>query len=91
MTIDYEAREAELARWQAKHTDLYAELVAAVKAHATAHYEDGGWDVIVEAWDDADIRRQIGYASTAKGAIKKVAHVVSIYADREADAVNSAF
>lgn len=66
-------------------------LVAAVRAHAEAHYQDGGWDVIVECWEDSDIVEEIGRARTAKGAIAKVAGIVSVYADREADARNSAF
>lgn len=82
---------AELARWQAKRANLYTTLVEAVKAHAIAHYEDGGWDVIVEAWDDDQIREQIGYATTTKGAIAKFASAVDVYSDRQADARNSAF
>lgn len=66
-------------------------LVEAVKAHAKAHYEDGGWDVIVECWEDADIEKVIAGARTERGAIRKVAVVVSVYADRQADARNSAF
>lgn len=58
------------------------ELVAAVRAHAEAHYEEGGWDVIVECWEDEDVARTIKGARTVNGAVKKVAAVVSIYADR---------
>ncbi len=25
-------------------------LIDAVREHAVAHYEDGGWDVVVECW-----------------------------------------
>lgn len=77
--------------WQASRKDLYTDIVKAVRDHALAHYNDGGWDVIVEAWDDNQILDTIGYATTAKGAIKKVASIVDIYADRQADAINSAF
>lgn len=66
-------------------------LVDFIKQYAIHHYEDGGWDVIVECWDDEDIARAIGKATTFDGALKKLADVVSVYADREADAVNSAF
>lgn len=67
------------------------ELVAIIKAYALEHYEDGGWDVIVECWEDADIARQIEGAKTRLGAIRKMWPVVSVFADREADAINSAF
>jgi hypothetical protein len=67
------------------------ELIAAVKAHALDHYEDGGWDVIIECWDDEQIAEQIGDAKTVQGALRKFEGVVGVYADREADARNSAF
>lgn len=67
------------------------ELIQAVKDHAQAHYNDGGWDVVVECWDDEDIAEVIQGARTAKGAIRKVAVIVGVYADRQADAINSAF
>jgi hypothetical protein len=68
-----------------------AELVEAVKDHALAHYNDGGWDVIVECYEDAEIAAVIGKARTVKGAIAKFRGAVDIYAEREADAEISAF
>jgi len=68
-----------------------AELVEAVKAHALEHYEDGGWDVVVECWDDEQIAECIGRARTVKGAIEKFAPIVDVWSDRQADARNSAF
>lgn len=62
-------------------------LVAAVKAHALEHYTDGGWDVIVEAWDDEQLAEAIEDATTEKEAIEAVSDVVAVYADRQADAV----
>ncbi len=67
------------------------ELVKAVKDYAIEHYNDGGWDVVVECWSDAEIAEQIGGASTVKGAIKKFSWLVDVWADQEADAINSAF
>ena len=53
-----------------------AGLLAAVREHATAHYEVHGWDVVVECYDDADIIKIIGDARTATRAIDLVgAHV----------------
>jgi hypothetical protein len=68
-----------------------AELVAAVKAHAMKHYDDGGWDVVVEAMTDEDIVAAIGWATTPTGAIGKMRTSVSVWAERQADAVISAF
>ncbi len=67
------------------------QLVKAVKAHAIEHYNDGGWDVVVECWSDAEIAEQIGKATTVKGAIKKFGWLVDVWSDKQADAVNSAF
>jgi hypothetical protein len=67
------------------------ELIAAVRAHAEEHYEDGGWDVIVECWEDDDIDRQIGRARTLQGALRNLSAFVDVMADRQADARNSAF
>lgn len=48
------------------------DLVAAVKAHALANYNKGGWDYIVECWEDEDIEEEIAGCRSAAGAIKKV-------------------
>lgn len=72
------------------------ELTEAVKAHALEHYEDGGWDVIVECWSDSDIAAVLACAldpiKTAADAISHFADgVVAVWADQQADAINSAF
>lgn len=56
-------------------TPLQTRLVKAVRAHAVANY-NGGWDIIVECYEDADIAKLIGKARTEKGAIKRAAAVV---------------
>lgn len=66
-------------------------LVEFVKAHALAHYEDGGWDVIVECWSDDEISTELGDAKTEAEALEAFDFVISILADRQADARNSAF
>lgn len=48
-------------------------LVKVVRDHATANYDTGGWDFVVEAWGDADIIQEIGDAEYAEDAIKRVA------------------
>lgn len=63
-------------------------LVVAVKRHAVEHYEDGGWDVVVECWSDKEIAEHIRGAKTVAEAIKKFATVVSVWAERQADAAH---
>ena len=43
-------------------------LIAAVKAHAIAHYEQDGWDYIVECYEDAQIADIIKTARTKNSA-----------------------
>lgn len=70
-----------------------AKLVAHVKAHAQAHYTDGGWDVIVECWEDDQIAKVLREddANTPAKAIASFKPVVDVWADRQADARNSRF
>lgn len=62
-------------------------LVEAVKTHAIEHYEDGGWDVVVECCDDEWIADTIGTANTVEEAVAAVQNIVDVWADRH----NSAF
>lgn len=47
-------------------------LVDAVKKYALEHYEDGGWDYVIEAWEDSDIEKAIQGCKTPEEAIKAV-------------------
>jgi hypothetical protein len=68
-------------------------LIDGVKAYAQAHYTDGGWDVIVECWDDAQIYEATKTSRTINGAVTNstLSACVDVWADQQADAVNSAF
>jgi hypothetical protein len=46
------------------------QLVEAVKQYARDHYEEDGWDVLIECYSDLDIARAIGNCITPKGAIR---------------------
>lgn len=75
----------------------YTELAEAVMKHAEAHYEDGGWDVLVECWTIDEIAARLeerldADQLTPEAAIDSFRTLeVSVWADREADARNSAF
>lgn len=62
-----------------------SELVRAVKAHALANYATGGWDIVVEAYDAAELAKEIGDATTVEAAIAKVGEVVEFLADMQRD------
>ena len=48
------------------------DLIAAVRRHAINNYEQDGWDVLVECWDDGNILERISDANaqTPDAAIK---------------------
>lgn len=74
-----------------------------VAAYARAHYDTGGWDVIVETMSLADIRKDlVSYPGGGPTAVPCLTieqvltdsillSCVSIWDDRQADARNSAF
>jgi len=60
-------------------------FVEAVKAHARKHYEEGGWDYVIECYSDAEIAATIAGATTIAGAIRKIGKVLKDRADYRAD------
>ena len=72
-------------------TEATPNLVDKVKEYALVHYNDGGWDVIVECWDNTQIAEAITGATTLTGAIRKLGPVIGVYSDRQADANNSLY
>ena len=67
------------------------DLVAALKQYATDHYNDGGWDVVVECYTDDEIADRIGDAKTLDEAVDAFDALIDVWRDRQADARNSAF
>jgi hypothetical protein len=64
------------------------DLVVAIKAHALAHYETGGWDVLVECWEASEIRAQLerDKCTTLEEALESFAAQIEVWAERQADA-----
>lgn len=59
-------------------------LVAAVKQHALDHYNEGGWDYIIECYSDQELAEIIGpRVRTPNGAIRKVADKTGIHVRAE--------
>lgn len=52
------------------------ELIAAVRRHAERHYDQNGWDYLVECWSDEDIDQWIDGATDETTAILRCADVV---------------
>ena len=53
------------------------------------HYEDGGWDVIVECWTIKTIMEDIEDGESKEAVLKRFKSIVGVWADQQADAVNS--
>jgi hypothetical protein len=69
------------------------DLIEAVKAHALANYETGGWDYIVECWGDAEIAEALteSHATTAAQAIDAVARTAGLLDERRREVQAEAF
>jgi hypothetical protein len=67
------------------------ELVKAVRDYAIAHYEQDGWDYIVETYTDAELAEEIGQAHTVKGAIAKVRRTARLLDERRRDIESTAW
>jgi len=57
------------------------ELIRAVRDHANANWEKGGWDFLAECWSDEDIGIAIGSAKTPKAAIAACKRQVKVLDD----------
>lgn len=102
-TGGYEGEDAQRGHFACTKGPLTREQRLAIgeqiMAYAGEHYEDGGWDVIVEChtaesvahmvWIDDECCEKITTFDQAREDLEK--GVVAVWADREADARNSAF
>ena len=56
--------------------------------YAQEHYNEGGWDVIVECWTLDDIVNRLEDDETKEEALESFKSVADVHAERETDAVN---
>jgi hypothetical protein len=73
------------------NSEQVKQAIEHIKQHAVKHYDAGGWDVIVECKTDKELEEMIARCETPKQAFEYVAEIVSVWAERQADAINSAF
>ena len=69
------------------------QLIAAVRRHAMDNYEQDGWDVLVECWDDGDILECISdnSATSPAAAIKACLEIVALYDEKRRAVRNEIF
>ena len=66
-------------------------FVQEVKDHALQHYEEDGWDIIVECYSDDEIADIIQGCSTEEEAIRAVLDDVTPYYQRQQEVRAEAF
>ena len=64
-------------------------ILQEVRDYALEHYYEGGWDVIVETFEDSELAEEIRGAKTLEGALRKLRPVVRVWSEQQADAQNS--
>ena len=57
-------------------------MIAKVRDYARDHYNEDGWDFLVECYEDADIAELIGDASSTPWAIERCRTVMKLLAER---------
>ena len=67
------------------------EIIKQLRAYALEHYEEGGWDYLVECYEDKDILEMIEGCSTFEEALPKVAKIMRIKDDYRKDIEAEAF
>jgi hypothetical protein len=74
---EFEAREA---------IEAEGAFVARVRKHAQDHYEQDGWDYVVECWEDREIAQELRDAGgDADQAFQALADGVKLLAERRQD------
>jgi hypothetical protein len=68
---------------------IRAQLVEEVKAHARAHYEEGGWDVLIECYSDAEIAAVFGSAQTLEDALLAFAPLIEAWVELDSLALEA--
>lgn len=72
-------------------SDNTVELVNRIRQHALTHYEEDGWDILVECWSTNDILDCIGDAQTFEQAIIRISDTLSLIDGYRAEIQGEAF
>lgn len=67
------------------------ELVEEVQKYAREHYEESGWDIVVECWEPSDILKVIKGVESRGSAIARVLAIVKVLHSRRLDVEGEAF
>ena len=67
------------------------DLIDAVRAHAAEHYNEDGWDYVVECWEDWEILAVVRGSNRESQAIRKVRKQVRALSDHRTEIQASAW
>jgi hypothetical protein len=67
------------------------EIIKALRAYAIEHYEEGGWDFLVECWEDSEIAKELEGITTFEEARKHMAEVLGTVDSYRRDIQGTAF
>ena len=70
--------EMHLLEQKPKWTQKQRDIAADVRIHAQVHYEEDGWDYVVEAYTDDELLELTKHCSTVQNAIIRVHKVVKV-------------
>lgn len=62
-----------------------------VRKHALEHYNEDGWDVLVECWDDEAIMNAAGVCRNYEQFLANVREICSVMDDRRRDVQGEVF
>ena len=68
-----------------------AGFVAAIRKYAVEHYNQDGWDILVECYEDAEILEEIIGATSEERAILMIQSTLKILHEHRADIQAEAF
>jgi hypothetical protein len=66
-------------------TDDQKSIVAFIRGYARDHYNEGGWDILVECWEDADIVKFMGDAKSIDEALRQITPILKANDDYRSD------
>lgn len=67
------------------------EIVKALRRYALEHYEEDGWDYVVEAYDDEELLEEIRGATSLEEAIAMISPTLKVIDDHRRDIQATAF
>lgn len=67
------------------------DLIDAVRAHAVEHYNEDGWDYVVECWEDWEILAVVRGSKKESQAIRKVRKQVRVLSDHRQEILAEVF